>query len=96
MTRVVQGCTRGQETQGEVLRWEECNAQEDWVHLDESVTVALTYYVWKYDLKTIEDKSWFELKPQLFFAKIHIGQSRFRTSGRPCGQRINHVPQPPK
>ena len=43
MTRVVQGCTRRQETQGEVLRWEECNAQEDWVHLDESVTVALTY-----------------------------------------------------
>ena len=69
MTRVVQGCTRRQETQGEVLRWEECNAQEDWVHLDESVTVALTYYVWKYDLKTIEDKSWLELKPQLFFCK---------------------------
>ena len=44
------------------------------------------YYVWKYDLKTIEDKSCFELKPQLVFAKIHIGQSRFRTSGRPCGQ----------
>ena len=27
------------------------------------------YYVWKYDLKTIEDKSWFELKSQLVFCK---------------------------